>query len=191
MPWVPLASNASNPAWEHEGIWMQCFPMPYPPHYQGESSRRPVHDRFGPHQSGPVQQAVPVRPVTTDRSDRSHQRPGRVPVSRMEYCIKQKKEEPKPVVDVDKSKTNTVVKIGEIKVAIKDADKEPKDIEKSVDVPVQKPAMANDHEAGSSKSAADKYSQPRWCPSGLTHTQKRKLQHLRNKKKRRSRRKRR
>jgi len=43
--------------------------------------------------------------------------------------------------------------------------------------------MANDHEAGSSKSAADKYHQPRWCPSGLTHTQKRKLQRLRNKEK--------
>ena len=44
MPWVPPASNATNPAWEHEGMWMQCFPMPYRPHYQGESSRVPVHD---------------------------------------------------------------------------------------------------------------------------------------------------
>jgi len=55
MPWMPPASNATNPVWEHEGIWMQCFPMPYPPHYQGESSRVPVHDRLGPRQSGPVQ----------------------------------------------------------------------------------------------------------------------------------------
>ena len=52
MPWVPPASSATNPAWEHEGIWMQCFPMPYPPHYQGESSRVLVHDRLGPRQSG-------------------------------------------------------------------------------------------------------------------------------------------
>src|SRR4026207_2139175 len=43
--------------------------------------------------------------------------------------------------------------------------------------------MANDHEACSTKSAADKYHQPRWCPSSLTHTQKRKLQRLRNKEK--------
>ena len=57
------------------------------------------------------------------------------------------------------------------------------DIEKSVDVPSQKPVMANDHEAGSSKGAADKYHQSRWCPSGLTLTQKRKLQRLRNKEK--------
>ena len=66
---------------------------------------------------------------------------------------------------------------------IKDTGKKPMDIEESADVPSQKPVIANDHEAGSSKSAADKYHQPRWCPSGLTHTQKRKLQRLRNKEK--------
>ena len=43
--------------------------------------------------------------------------------------------------------------------------------------------MSNDHEADISKNAADKYHQPRWCPSGLTHTQKRKLQRLCNKEK--------
>ena len=47
---------------------------------------------------------------------------------------------------------------------IKDTCKKPMDIEKSVEVPSQKPVMANDHEAGSSKSAANKYHQPRWCP---------------------------
>ena len=66
---------------------------------------------------------------------------------------------------------------------IKDTDKKPMDIDTSVGVPSQKPVMANDHEAGSSRGAADKYHQPRWCPSGLTHTQKRKLQRLRNKEK--------
>ena len=77
-----------------------------------------------------------------------------------------------------------MVQIGEIKVPIKDAGKESMKIEKSVDVPSQKPVMANDHEASSSKSTADKYHQPWWCPSGLTHTQKRKLQRLCNKEKR-------
>ena len=57
------------------------------------------------------------------------------------------------------------------------------DIEESADVPSQKQLIANDNEAGSSKSVADKYHQPRWYPSGLTHTQKRKLQRLRNKEK--------
>ena len=62
---------------------------------------------------------------------------------------------------------------------IKDTGKKPMDIEESADVPSQKQVIANDHEAGSSKSVADKYHQPRWCPSGLTHTHKRKLQRLR------------
>ena len=78
--------------------------------------------------------------------------------------------EQKPVADLEKPKTDSAIQIGEIKVPIKDTGKKPMDIEKSVDVPSQKPVMANDHEAGSSRSTADKYHQPRWCPSGLTHT---------------------
>ena len=138
---------------------------------------------MGPRQSGPVQQAAPVRPVTSDRSDRSHQRPGQAPVLRFEYRIKEKKGEQKPVADPEKLKADVVVQIGEIKVPIKDTGKKSMDIDTSVDVPSQKPVMANDHEAGSSNNMADKYHQPRWCPSGLTHTQKRKLQRLRNKEK--------
>ena len=46
--------------------------------------------------------------------------------------------------------------------------------------PVQEPFTANNHETSGSK-VADKYHQPHWCPEGLTHTQKRKLQCLRNK----------
>jgi len=38
--------------------------------------------------------------------------------------------------------------------------------------------MVNDHEA-SSTSSTSKYFQLRWCPPGLTRTQKRKLQRLR------------
>src|SRR5574344_2141622 len=53
----------------------------------------------------------------------------------------------------------------------------------SAPVPVKKPIMVNDHEASSSKGVK-KIFQPKWCPSGLTHTQKRKLQRLRNKEKR-------
>ena len=39
MPWSPPASNVVNPVWEHEGIWLQCFPMPYPPPYQGRKDQ--------------------------------------------------------------------------------------------------------------------------------------------------------
>ena len=130
---------------------------------------------MGPRRSGPWQQAAPVRSVPTDRSDRSHQRPGQNPVPRFEYRVKERKDEQKLVANPERLKADAVVKIGEIKVPIKDAGKEPMEIEKSVDVPSPKPVMANDHEAGSSKRAADNYHQPRWCPSSLTHTQKRKL----------------
>ena len=97
----------------------------------------PVHDRLGPRQSGPVQQTAPVRPVASNRSDRSHQRPGQVPVPRFEYRVKEKKEEQKLVVDLEKPKTD-IVQIGEVKVPIKDTGKKPMDIEKSVEVPSQK-----------------------------------------------------
>ena len=48
---------------------------------------------------------------------------------------------------------------------------------KSVNSPVQRPIRANDHQARSSSSTS-KYFQLRWCPPGLTRTQKRKLQRL-------------
>ena len=64
MPWAQPASNAVNLVWEHEVIWLQCFPTPYPPPYQREEgSRMPVHDRLGPRKSGPAPRARPVRPV--------------------------------------------------------------------------------------------------------------------------------
>ena len=67
MPWSPPASNVVNPVWEHEGIWLQCFPMPYPPPCQRkERPRMPIYDRLGQHQSGPVPQPQPVRPVSTE-----------------------------------------------------------------------------------------------------------------------------
>ena len=81
MPWAPPVSDSSCPTWEHEGIWMQCYPMPHPPsHQRGGNFRRPVfdrlarsvHDQSGYHRLGQRQQPAPVRPVTTDRSDQSH-----------------------------------------------------------------------------------------------------------------------
>ena len=80
------------------------------------------------------------------------------------------------------TKADDVVQIGEVKVVVQDKGKGPMLFGKSVNSPTQKSAMANDHKASSSKGA-DKYHQPRWCPLGLTHTQKRKLQRLRNKEK--------
>jgi len=77
MPWAPPASDSQFPAWENGGFWMQCYPMPYPPHFQGEGGSRgpifdrlkqPVQDRLGQHHSCQGQ-------VYPDQSDRSQQRP--------------------------------------------------------------------------------------------------------------------
>ena len=104
----------------------------------------------------------------------------------MEYCVKEKKSEVRPGATSEKAKTDTIVRIGEIKVVVQDKGKESMVIDKSATSsvpPVQKPFTANNHEASGSK-VVDKYHQPHWCPEGLTHTQKRKLQRLRNKEKR-------
>ena len=69
MPWAPPASDSQFQAWENGGFWMQCHPMPYQPHFQGEGSsrvpifdrlRKLVHDRLGQHQSGQGQYPGPV-----------------------------------------------------------------------------------------------------------------------------------
>ena len=103
----------------------------------------------------------------------------------MEYRVKEKKSEVQPEAASEKTKVDIVVQIGEIKVVVQDKGKEPMVIDKSATSsapPVQRPFTANNHEASDSK-VADKYHQPHWCPEGLTHTQKRKLQRLRNKEK--------
>ena len=97
--------------------------------------------------------------------------------------MKEKKQEVQPVAISEKVKADIVVQIGEIKVVVQDKGKEPMVIDKSATSstpPVEKPFTANNHEASGSK-VADKYHQLHWCPEGLTHTQKRKLQRLRNK----------
>ena len=101
---------------------------------------------------------------------------------RQEYRIKEKKDEPEPMqVDSGKAPVTNVVQVEDGKDKIQDAQKGPMIIEKSVDVS-QKLVLANDHEASSSNLKGrdkEKYFQPRWCPPGLTHTQKRRLQRLR------------
>ena len=58
---VSPASGFSYPTWGHEGIWIYCYPMQYPPsHHKEEDHRRPmfskvarpVHDRLRSNQSG-------------------------------------------------------------------------------------------------------------------------------------------
>ena len=159
---------------------MQCFPMPYPSHHHGEGSRMPVHDRLGPRQSGQQQHAAPVKPVQPDHSDRSQQRPAQSHPPRQEYHVKKREEDVQPMqVESGKTTTNDVVKIGDVNVVVKDVGKKPMVFNKSAQNDSQKRVLANDHEASSS-GLANKYHQPRWCPPGLSHSQKRRLQRLRH-----------
>ena len=138
---------------------------------------RPVLDRSGSHQSGQRQQPASIKTVTTDRSDRSHQRTSHPHSPRQVYHVKEKKEEVHSTVSSEKIKADAVMQIGNIKVAVTESGTRPMVLGKSVDTSIQRPIMADDHEASSSTTTS-KYFQLRWCPSGLTRTQKRKLQRL-------------
>ena len=82
-----------------------------------------------------------------------------------------------------------VIKIGTANVTMNDKAKGPMIFRKlansvALESPPVEGAAANDNEASSKMVADPKYFQPRWCPPGLTHSQKRKLQRLRAKEKR-------
>ena len=84
-------------------------------------------------------------------------------------------------VDSKKAPPAKVVQVEDGKGKAQDAQEGPVIVEKPVNVS-QKLVLANDHEASSSNlkdQDKEKYFQRRWCPPGLTHTQKRRLQHLR------------
>jgi hypothetical protein len=68
-------------------------------------------------------------------------------------------------------------------VPIEESGKRPVVLNNQVVTPTQKGYVANGHEASESKSRPE-YFLPRWCPLGLTHTQRRKLQRLRLREKR-------
>ena len=84
-------------------------------------------------------------------------------------------------MQVDSEKTPVkIVHVENGKGKNQDAQKGPVVIEKPVNIS-QKLVLANDHEAGNSSlkdQDKEKYFQSRWCPPGLTHTQKRRLQRL-------------
>jgi len=69
--------------------------------------------------------------------------------------VKEKKQEIPPTVE---AKADPVVQIGKIEVVVQDMSEGPMVFGKSAAPPVLEPVMANDHEAGSSKTkVVDKY----------------------------------
>jgi hypothetical protein len=100
------------------------------------------------------------------------------------YKLKQREEVQKMEVDPERTTGQDIIQIGSMDVSIaKDGKRTIVPNNKVVTSTPGVFAAANDHEASGSGSNS-KYFLPRWCPPGLTHTQRRKLQRLRSQEKR-------
>jgi hypothetical protein len=100
------------------------------------------------------------------------------------YRPKQKEQVQRMDIDPERTTNQDVIKIGSMDVPIGEDSKIP--IVSNNKVVTSNPGVfvaANDHEASGSGSNS-KYFLLRWCPLGLTHTQRRKLQCLRFQEKR-------
>jgi hypothetical protein len=98
------------------------------------------------------------------------------------YKPKQREEVQKMEVDPERTTGQDIIQIGSMGVLIGEDGKRP--IVANNKVATSTPEVAvNDHEASGSSSNS-KYFLPRWCPLGLTRTQRRKLQRLRFQEKR-------
>jgi hypothetical protein len=104
------------------------------------------------------------------------------PPVRQVYKPKQREEVQKMEVDPERTTCQDIIQIGSMDVSIGEDGKRP--IVPNNKVVTSTPEVtANDHEASGSSSNS-KYFLPRWCPPGLTRTQRRKLQRLRFQEKR-------
>jgi hypothetical protein len=82
-------------------------------------------------------------------------------------------------VDPERTTSQDIIQIRTMDVAVDKDKKRPTVLNDQVETSTQKGSVAtNDHEASGSGSNS-KYFLPRWCPLGLTHTQRRNLQRLR------------
>jgi hypothetical protein len=90
------------------------------------------------------------------------------------------REEEVQETDIDPERTTglDIIQIGTMNIPVEGSGKRPVVSNDQVVTPTQKGSVVNDHEASGSKSRPECFL-PRWCPPGLTHTQRRKLQRLR------------
>jgi hypothetical protein len=104
------------------------------------------------------------------------------PLVKQVYKPKQREEVQKMEVDPERTTGQDIIQIGSMDVPIGEDGKRPIVPNKVVTSTLEMVA-ANDHETSGSSSNS-KYFMPRWCPPGLTRTQRRKLQRLRFQEKR-------
>jgi hypothetical protein len=95
------------------------------------------------------------------------------------------REEEVQEMDIDPERTTglDIIKVGTMNVPVEESGKRLVVPSNQAATPTQKGSVANDHEASGSKPHPECFL-PRWCPPGLTHTQRRKLQRLRLREKR-------
>jgi hypothetical protein len=89
------------------------------------------------------------------------------------------REEEDQEINIDPERTTglDIIQIGAMNVFVEESGKRPVVPNNQVVTPTQKGSVNNDHEASGSKSHLECFLL-RWCPPGLTHTQRRKLQRL-------------
>jgi hypothetical protein len=104
------------------------------------------------------------------------------PLVRQVYKTKQREEVQKMEVDPERTTSQDIIQIGSMDVPIAEDGKRLIVLNNKVMTSTPKVA-SNNNEAGGSSSNS-KYFLPRWCPPGLTRTQRRKLQRLRFQEKR-------
>jgi hypothetical protein len=104
------------------------------------------------------------------------------PLVKQVYKTKQREEVQKMEVDPKRTTGEDIIQIGSMDVSIGEDGKRPIITNNKVATSTPE-VVVNDHEVSGS-SFNSKYFSPRWCPPGLTRTQRRKLQRLRVQEKR-------
>jgi hypothetical protein len=136
-----------------------------------------TQDRWAPRQAGQGHLVDPVRPPPTGGQTALPRREGFPP--KKVYKPKIREEEVQEMdIDPERNTNLDIIQIGTMNVPVEGSGKRPVVPNNQAVIPTQKGSVANDHEASGSKSRPE-YFLPRWCPHGLTHTQRRKLQRLR------------
>jgi hypothetical protein len=177
--WVP----SLHPIYGDNGVMWVPYQQSFHPGW-GEPRRSALdrisshtQDRWAPRQTGQGHLADPVRPPSTG---------GQTALPRREQFPPKKVYKPKireeefQDMDIDPERTTglDIIQIGTMNVPVEGSGKRPVVPNDQVVTPTQKGSVANNHEASGSKSRPECF-WPRWCPPGLTHTQRRKLQRLR------------
>jgi hypothetical protein len=118
--------------------------------------------------------ADPVRPPPTG-GQTALSRKEQFPLKKV-YKLKIREEEVQEM-DINPERTTNldIIQIGTMNITIEGSGKRPVVSNDHVVTLTQKGSIVNDHEASGSKSRPECLL-PRWCPPGLTHTQRRKLQ---------------